>query len=213
MSSSHRSFTAGSKAHVVAFAVVALGHAVLLAGLAQAGFTRAGIGERAPLQVALLAEPAQEETLPPPPPPSFEPPRVELIPPDITIEWEQPVATTAITVSTRPAPALPAPSAHPLLVTEVEYVRPPRPAYPPAARKRRQEGLVVLKVLVDVVGRPASVEVQESSGFPLLDSAARDAVRQTQFRPHLENGVARAVLVLIPIEFGLRNRVASNSAN
>jgi periplasmic protein TonB len=212
MSSSHRSFTGGSKARIAALAIVAVGHAGLLAALAQAGFSRGGQQEHAPLQVALLAEPEEEQMLPPPPRLDFEPPRVELIPPDITIEWEQ-AATNAITVSTAPAPVSPTVSAQPLLVTEVEYVRPPRPAYPPAARKRRQEGLVVLKVLVDVIGRPALVEVQESSGYPLLDTAARDAVRATQFRPHIENGVARAVLVLIPIEFGLRDRLASNSAD
>ncbi len=214
MSKPERSFAADAPGRALAFGVVVAAHIALLVGLAHAGFSPGRSLERDPLQVALLMETTDAMEVPPPPPPRIEPPHVELIPPDVTIEWEREAPSNAITVSLeRQAPALPrAGSVEPLLVSEVEYVRPPRPAYPPAARKRRQEGMVVLRVLVDAIGRPAAVEIEESSGFPLLDSAARDAVKQTQFRPHLENGVARPVLVLIPIEFGLRNRVASSSA-
>ncbi len=215
MSNPPRSFAAETPGRAVAFGLVVAGHIALLAGLANAGFSTERRLEKDPLQVALLAETVQAMELPPPPPPRFEPPRVEMIPPDVVIEWEREAPSNAISVSLERQPPAPprSGSLEPLLVSEVEYLRPPRPSYPPAARKRRQEGLVVLRVLVDVVGRPAAVEVQDSSGFPLLDSAARDAVRQTQFRPHLENGVARPVLVLIPIEFGLRDRVASSSAD
>jgi periplasmic protein TonB len=55
------------------------------------------------------------------------------------------------------------------------------PIYPPAARRAGEQGTVRLKVLVDTKGRPSTVEVAQSSGFPRLDQAAMDAVRKWRF--------------------------------
>ena len=63
---------------------------------------------------------------------------------------------------------------------------------------------MLLRVLVDPVGRPAQIQVERSSGYVRLDDAARDAVRKAMFRPHEVNGVAQAAQVLIPIEFTRR---------
>lgn len=52
----------------------------------------------------------------------------------------------------------------------------PYPAYPAFARSARQQGTVRLLVTVESSGVPSSVEVQSSSGFSSLDSAARDQV-------------------------------------
>jgi protein TonB len=64
-------------------------------------------------------------------------------------------------------------------------------------------------VWIDTEGRPARVQLQRSSGQPLLDRAAITAVREALFRPVVESGIARAARVLIPIEFSLNQRVAS----
>jgi protein TonB len=55
------------------------------------------------------------------------------------------------------------------------------PTYPPASRRAGEQGTVRLKVLVDTNGRPANVEVSQSSGFPRLDEAAVQAVRKWRF--------------------------------
>jgi protein TonB len=88
-------------------------------------------------------------------------------------------------------------------VESIEYVRPPQPRYPPLSRRLKEQGVVVLKVLVNERGEAQHIEVEHSSGHERLDRAAVEAVAAATFRPLLENGVPRAMLVLIPIEFGL----------
>jgi protein TonB len=48
--------------------------------------------------------------------------------------------------------------------------------YPVLARRRGWEGEVVLAFRVDAEGRIGNVRIANSSGFGLLDSAARDAL-------------------------------------
>ncbi len=91
----------------------------------------------------------------------------------------------------------------PQLVSEVEYVVAPQPGYPSVSRRLREQGLVVLRVLVDERGRAHQVSIHESSGHERLDRAAQDAVARAAFRPYLANGFAQRVYVLIPIEFAL----------
>lgn len=101
------------------------------------------------------------------------------------------------------------------LVAAVEYLREPEPRYPPQSRKLREQGLVVLRVLIDERGTACDVSVERSSGYERLDRAAREAIARAEFRPYLEDGIARRALVLIPIEFSLNRvaaRVASNGA-
>ena len=108
-----------------------------------------------------------------------------------------PPATAAISQPTPQAVVPP-------MVESVEYVRPPAPVYPRESSRRHEYGTVLLRVLVDPVGRPAQIQVERSSGYVRLDDAARDAVRKAMFRPHEVNGVAQAAQVLIPIEFTRR---------
>ena len=96
-------------------------------------------------------------------------------------------------------------SASPKLVSEVAYIRAPKPKYPSAARSLRLAGTVVLRILIDERGRPAQVSVHRSSGHRVLDDAAHDAAVEALFRPYVEDGVVRQVFVLVPIEFGARS--------
>lgn len=66
------------------------------------------------------------------------------------------------------------------------------PRYPPAALRRGQQGTVLLRVTCDEQGKVLAIEVVRSSGHPLLDEAAIDAVRQWRFRNgpgHIEQPV------------------------
>ena len=80
-----------------------------------------------------------------------------------------------------------------------------KPAYPENARRRKQEGIVVLAVEVSAKGRALQVEVETSSGFPLLDKAALDDVRHGRFKPALLDGVPTASHVLVPVRFQLKD--------
>jgi periplasmic protein TonB len=73
------------------------------------------------------------------------------------------------------------------------------PAYPPEAVRRAQQGAVILLIHVSPVGLASGVDVFRSSGFSLLDRAARDAVEGWHFLPAVKDGV--------PIPFDMTLRV------
>jgi len=91
-------------------------------------------------------------------------------------------------------------------VSQPDYLRKPRAAYPPAAKRARAQGLVHVRALVDTDGHAREVSVARSSGFELLDRAACDAVKQAEFMPYRHNNVPRSMVVIVPIEFSLTPR-------
>lgn len=82
--------------------------------------------------------------------------------------------------------------------------RAPAPPYPPMAERRRQAGTVVLLVLVDAGGNPVQVDVEQSSGFKLLDDAAQKFVlARWHFQPAQKDGVAISAYARVPVNFVL----------
>ena len=79
----------------------------------------------------------------------------------------------------------------------------PKPPYPLIARKRGQQGTVVLKVVVAADGIPVSVSVQHSSGYSLLDQSALDTVGKWRFSPAVRAGKPVQSERLLPVEFRL----------
>lgn len=79
----------------------------------------------------------------------------------------------------------------------------PPPDYPELARRRGFEGRTVLRVEVSSAGRAVRVEIAESSGYALLDEAARAAVGRWRFAPAQRDGLAVAGSVEVPILFRL----------
>ncbi len=79
----------------------------------------------------------------------------------------------------------------------------PTPDYPLRARRMGYEGLVMLKVLVDVNGEVEDLEVVSSSGYAILDKAARASVKKWMFEPGTEGGKKKKMWVKIPIRFEL----------
>lgn len=79
----------------------------------------------------------------------------------------------------------------------------PRPAYPPRAVRGGIEGRVLLTVEVLPSGEVADVGVKETSGHPMLDRAALEAVRRWRFTPALRLGVPVRAKVLVPVAFSL----------
>ncbi|WP_231758362.1 energy transducer TonB [Microbulbifer elongatus] len=95
-------------------------------------------------------------------------------------------------------------SEEPVLVERPAFARPPSaPVYPELARQRRQQGTVVVEVLLDYTGTQVVRRLLRSSGVDSLDEAALKAVEGWQFLPYRENGRARLSRVQLPIRFTL----------
>lgn len=77
----------------------------------------------------------------------------------------------------------------------------PAPSYPERSRERGEEGRVVLRVEVGADGRVRDIAILQSSGFPRLDRAARDAVERWRFTPARRGNSAVADRVDVPIRF------------
>ncbi len=78
------------------------------------------------------------------------------------------------------------------------------PAYPEAAAMLHEQGRVLLLVHVAPDGSAAAVDVMESSGYLLLDRAARDAVAKWRFRPAMADGAPVESQMPIEINFDLQ---------
>ena len=89
----------------------------------------------------------------------------------------------------------------------VALADPSPPPYPIASVRKRQEGTVLLEVMVSASGAVTEVRVLRGSGHRELDRSARDhLLRAWSFQPALRNGQPVAARVRIPIEFSLATR-------
>ena len=59
----------------------------------------------------------------------------------------------------------------------------------------------MLDVVVKIDGTPAKVAISRSSGSPILDEAALDAVSQWRFIPARKSGQLIQANVVVPVEF------------
>ena len=103
-----------------------------------------------------------------------------------------------------PPPAPPAP-AEPLRIGG--NIRPPTrirdvPAvYPQIAIQARVQGVVIVEADVSAEGKVTDARILRS--VRLLDQAALDAVRQWEYTPTLLNGIPRAVVMVVTVNFFL----------
>lgn len=108
------------------------------------------------------------------------------------------------------APAQPAVAEKPLDLPasgpkDVQTVgcRVPTPEYPRKARRLREQGTVLISMVIDTSGKVQSAQISRSSGSAELDQAARQAVLNATCEPYRENGRAIAVRAAQPINFSL----------
>lgn len=80
-----------------------------------------------------------------------------------------------------------------------------RVPYPHDALQARQQGTVILRVLVGVDGQAQAVEVERSSGSRSLDNAARDAVRKWTFQSGTRDGIPVPLWARVPVSFTLQS--------
>ncbi len=115
--------------------------------------------------------------------------------------------------SVPPASALPGPAAMsapatdtgPILIASPRFRVPPRPPdYPRRAIASHAQGEALIGALLDPTGAPHDMRVLRSSGHPMLDRAALDAVGNWAFEPGRRAGHPVAARIEIPVRFTLR---------
>jgi len=182
-----------------------------------------------PLQWIATIEPAEAPpgALPPPPTPPPRPPRAVAPAPTVPVPVapvavpDQPTASESASVEPSAAaaasadaetPAATAPTAttatgSPVLAEgALAYAFVREPVYPADALRHGEQGTVLLRVSVAADGSIERVEIERGSGSSRLDRAAREAVRQWRFRPHLVGGVPTAAVGIVPVVFRLPAR-------
>lgn len=70
--------------------------------------------------------------------------------------------------------------------------------YPVLARKRRNEGTVIAEFSINAKGYPQNIQIIKSSGFSLLDSAARDTIQKASPFPVIRGTIE------VPLTFILK---------
>jgi protein TonB len=97
----------------------------------------------------------------------------------------------------------PAAAIGPIVPPQPSAAQNPSPRYPPASRRRGEQGRVILLVQVDPAGRVADLSVVTSSGFVALDQEAQRTVRLWRFEPARQEGRPVFSAVSLSITFRL----------
>jgi protein TonB len=83
------------------------------------------------------------------------------------------------------------------------YLHNPKPHYPEISQQLEEQGTVQLLVHVDSRGQVSRAQIKHSCGYPRLDMAALQAVKQWQFIPAKQGDKAIAATTIVPIVFRL----------
>lgn len=160
-----------------------------------------------PLNVTVISatpeQAPQPETLKPP---KLQQPTLHMPQPEITLMDNTESSTAPIAVAsaaawnTEPTVAVTQP------IFDADYLNNPVPNYPPLARRMREEGVVLVRVLVSSEGLPDQIELKRSSGSARLDEAALTTVKKWRFMPARRGGQTVAAWVVVPIAFSLTVR-------
>ena len=198
-------------------------HAAVIAALLQHQPLREALASAAPIMVSLITPP--KVVVAPPPKPPIDPPkpkpqsvRTPLEPPPLIaapVDAPSPILAPAPPPEppkeAEPPPPPPAPIVAPAPPPPItppnftaDYLDNPAPAYPAISRRMREQGKVILRVLVSAEGRPDKVELRTSSGSARLDGSALEAVRHWKFVPARQGDRPVAAWVLVPISFSLQ---------
>ena len=187
-------------------------HALAAVALFSYQPTRNAFLAAAPIMVDLIAPP-KEETKPEPPvelpkpkPIAKTPPRIEPLP-LLTAAAEAPSPIVAPPPPPAPPPPVEVAAAPPVMVAppifSADYLNNPKPMYPVLSLRLREQGTVILRVLVNTGGGVDEVQVFKPSGYSRLDSAAQDAVQRWKFVPAKRGAEPVSAWVKIPIPFVL----------
>ncbi len=140
---------------------------------------------RQPLETKIIEEikaPPPDKPPPPPPPKLTTPPPPYIPPPEVQVQVPVVIAP-AITAVTDVKPPLEVRTAPVVDASTCD-----KPAYPPAALRANETGLVRLRFLIDTDGKVLDSKIERSSGSRRLDEAARAGLTLCKFKPATLNG-------------------------
>lgn len=108
-------------------------------------------------------------------------------------------------VSAEPTAAKPKPAAAPVKMPDAHagHLQNPAPVYPMLSRKRKEQGTVILKLLVRLDGSVSDISIHQSSGFTRLDESAVQAVKRWHYTPAVQDGIAIDYWHFQPVVFSL----------
>lgn len=204
----------------------ALGMSVALVGGLITAFLAAGIIhvrklDKPSIVVQMLSEPPPPAAPPPeakpvetvktPAPVVAPPPLVQMPAPPVQVATSPAPAPQVAVASSVTAPGPSAPQAAPPAIESMgdmssTMIQAVPPGYPMESRRRQEEGVVVLMVLLGIDGRVSDISVSRSSGYGRLDNAALSAVRRWRWSPTRRGGRAVMVRGLVEIPFVLQGR-------
>lgn len=159
--------------------------------------------------VIVVSEPIKEPEKPvetPPPPPEKPVPKPKIPVP------KAPPSERAVTQKAEPTPMPMQESEKPAEPTPAPVIPPqadasqlnnPAPVYPQTSRRLKEEGVVLLEILVKADGTLGEMRLKKSSGYSRLDEAAQSAVKKWHFVPAKRGGEAIDYWYELPIEFSL----------
>lgn len=196
-------------------------HALFVWALMQQEFVQQVVQKAKPIVVSLIANPeppkpqvvSAQPQLPLLPIPALHVPMPEVqiqapaITPQVTVAPPppappQPQVTSAMVVAAPVQPPAP-PAIRTLPPSAVRYLAEPRLVVPTLSRRLGEQGVVYLRVIVDVNGRPREISLKKSSGFARLDQQALLDMRSARFVPQTENGQAIEWEVVAPLSYEL----------
>lgn len=168
----------------------------------------------APPKKALVVDLIAEPPAPPAEKPEPQPVVVERVqpaviaPPQIVQTLAPPPSPIMVTIAPPPPKPVAAPASPAGPVVEDLYERllegqPPRVPY--EARRKKQGGTVLLRLVIGSDGRVDQISIARTSGFESLDQAALQAVRRWVWKPLIRDGVAVALPATLPITFNITN--------
>ncbi len=164
--------------------------------------------------VLVMAEPEQAPPPPPepppPPPPEKKPepkpapkPLPKAPPSERAVKAPDPEPAPQAEKPAEPTPRAPAPA--PVIPPRAEagQLSNPAPVYPSLSRRLREEGIVVLEILIKADGTVGEIKIKSSSGFKRLDETAAKAVSQWRYSPATQGDIKIDFWYEQPVEFYL----------
>ncbi len=158
------------------------------------------------------APPPPPEPPPPPPPPEKKPePKPKPKPPPkappseraVKAPEPEPPPPPPVVQPSEAKPAEPAPAPVQPPRADAGQLNNPAPIYPSMSRRLREEGIVVLEILIKADGTVGEIKIKNSSGFKRLDETAVKAVKRWRYQPATQGGKSIDFWYEQPLEFSL----------
>jgi protein TonB len=90
------------------------------------------------------------------------------------------------------------------------YLIPPNPVYSIISKRAEEEGIVMVRVIININGEVEGVGLHKSSGFTRLDDSALAAVAKAKFKPYQSIQSKLQEAFIVPVKFELEPLSAEN---